>query len=94
MFSLLCYYIASAAYRAFRLRSAETALMLVSAFIIMMGNVALGEAIWSGFPDLSDWIMSVINTAALRAITIGVILGAISQSIRNLLGIERGHLAE
>jgi len=59
-----------------------------------LGAVPIGEAIWPGFPPLSEWIMSTINTASLRAVTIGITLGAVSQSIRNLMGIERGHLSE
>ena len=94
MYGIICFYVASAAFRAFRMRTVDSAIMLVSAFIVMLGAVPIGEVIWSGFPDLSSWVMSTINTSALRAITIGVTLGAVSQCLRNLLGIERGHMPE
>src|SRR5688500_5705155 len=39
MFSILAFYIVSAAYRAFRMRSAEAALMMITAIILMAGQV-------------------------------------------------------
>jgi len=93
-YGILCFYVASAAYRSFRMRSMDSAMMMLSAFIVMLGAVPIGEAIWSGFPPLSEFVMGTMNTSVIRAITIGLTVGAISQSMRNLLGIERGHMTE
>jgi len=92
IFSLIAFYIASAAYRAFVARNIDAAILLVTAVIVMLGRAPVGELIWSGFPPVTDWILNVPNTAGQRGIMIGAALGAIALSLRILLGIERSYL--
>lgn len=93
MFSLLAYFIASAAFRAFRVRSLDATLLAVTAVVVMLGRVPIGDAMSDGFlPALSDWIMNVPNLAAKRAIMIGAALGAISTGLKVIMGIERNFL--
>ena len=94
MFSLLAFFVASAAYRAFRARTPEATVLLVSAILVMGGRVPLGEHLVSWIGQVSDWIMSVPNTAAQRGILIGVSLGGIATSIKIICGIERSYLGE
>ena len=94
MFSLLAFFVASAAYRAFRARSLEATILLGAAVIVMAGRVPLGEYLLPGIGQISDWIMSVPNTAAQRGILIGVSLGGIAISIKIIFGIERAYLGE
>ncbi len=94
MFSLLAFFVASAAYRAFRARTAEATVLLIAAILVMGGRVPLGEYLFSGLGQASDWIMNVPNTAAQRGILIGVSLGGIATSIKIICGIERAYLGE
>lgn len=97
-FSLLAFFIASAAYRAFRMRSLEAGLMMLVAFLIMMGNTSLGNAIWNqtswlgGFKGVRDWLMSIPNGAGFRAIQLGLFIGAYVTAVRVALGLERRYL--
>lgn len=97
MFSLLAFYVGSAAFRAFRARTFEGTLLLVAAFLVMIGRVPFGY--WLSqkipifdFPAIADWIMGTMNIAGQRAIMIGAALGVVSASLRMLLGLEQTYL--
>jgi hypothetical protein len=96
MFSLLAFYIASAAYRAFRAKTVESTVLLLAAFIVMVGRVSIWTYLpdWLGprFPEITEWLMNVPNMAAKRGILLGVGLGGIATSIKIILGIERKYL--
>ncbi len=93
MFALLAFFIASASYRAFRARNWVATLLLVSAVIVMLGRIPIGAAISQFFPVAQEWIMDVPQLAAKRGIQIGAALGAVSMSLRIILGIERSYLS-
>jgi hypothetical protein len=92
MYSLLAFFITSAAFRAFRARNKEAVLLLVAAVLVMLGRVPVGAAIWHRFPDITEWIMSFPNAAAKRGIRLGIDLGLISMALRMILGIERSYM--
>jgi len=102
MFAMLAFYIASAAYRSFRARSALATILLVSAVLVMIGRVPLGEILWPPFTigslavpgaaQVSDWLINVPNLAAKRAIYIGLGLGGAATALKVVLGIEAPHL--
>jgi len=99
MFSLLAFFIASAAFRAFRIRTAEAAFLAVAALFVMLGRVPVGDVITGALPAplhlgaIQEWIMEVPQNAAKRAILIGAALGVMATGLRVILGIERSYLS-
>jgi hypothetical protein len=108
MFALLAFFIASAAFRAFRIRTVEAGLLAVAALIVMLGRVPLGDLLtdwlfqlkWlPGAPHtlhlstFQEWIMDIPQNAAKRAIIIGAALGVMATGLRVILGIERSYLS-
>ncbi len=89
MFSLLAFFIASAAFRAFRVRNIAATILLVAAVVVMFGRIPVGEGLFGHF---TEWLMQTPNGAAQRGIIIGAALGAASLSLRVILGIERSYL--
>jgi len=92
MFAILAFFIASAAYRSFRARSREAAVLLIAAVIVMTGRVPLGEYLIPQSGDVSQWILNVLNASVRRAILIGVSLGAVALSFKIIFGVERSYL--
>jgi hypothetical protein len=86
MFSLLACYIATAAFRAFRIRSLESGLMMLAALLVVLGQLPWGQMLWSRFPDIRLWLLEVPSAASFRAIDIGSSIGALLISWRLLLG--------
>jgi hypothetical protein len=92
MFSLLAFYIASAAFRAFRAKSMLATILLLTAVIVMMGQVPIGELLGSWFPKVGLWIIDFPNNAAKRAIGLGVGFGILATQLKIIFGVERNWL--
>jgi len=105
MFALLAFYVASAAFRAFRAKNVEAMLLLGTAFIILLGRTFAGVLLTDWVPDdpsnpvsllrienLTVEIMTNIVAAGNRAIKIGIALGTASVALKILLGVDRSYL--
>ncbi len=92
MYSIIAFFITSAAFRAFRAKNVESSIVLIAGTIMVMGNAPLFTNAVPALADLSLWIREIPNMATMRSVTIGAALGAIALAVRTLMGIERGYL--
>lgn len=92
MFALLAFFVASAAFRAFRARNVEAALLLGTAILMMLGRAPIGRALSDSLPDVAQWLLDVPSNGGRRAIMMGAAIGAIATGLRVILGLERSHL--
>jgi hypothetical protein len=97
VFSMITFYMISAAYRSFRIRSFEAALLMISACLVMIGQMPVGAWVGSLLPDslaflrvpwLAEKLLTVINACAYRGVLIGLTVGAFSIGLRVWLGID------
>jgi len=68
MFALLAFYIASAAFRAFRARNIDATVLLAAACFVMIARVPIGEMLGAGFSNglssiLGDWTQTWLPEA-------------------------------
>ncbi len=101
--ALLGFYITYAAYRAFRVRSLEATVMMLSATIMILGSDPIGgwisvELNWLlGLEDAPVWMPiwadfdnRVMMSGMQRGLLIGISVAMIAASLRMLLGLEKG----
>lgn len=94
MFSLLAFYVATAAYRAFRIRSVEAGIMMLAAVIVMLGQIPHGPLYVSQhLPDIRNWLLLNISTPAFRAIFFGASIAGLAMTIRMWFSLERSPLS-
>jgi hypothetical protein len=86
------FYLASATYRVLRVRSAETAVLLLVGGITLISNIPLFTAYAPILGTIRTWISDILVKYSYRSITIGVGLGGILMGVRTLLAMETGYL--
>ncbi|GMV36570.1 MAG: hypothetical protein AMXMBFR61_10780 [Fimbriimonadales bacterium] len=99
MFSLLAAFLVSAAYRAFRIRGRDATVLAISATIIMLAQVPIGDLLTSWLPpgleeswgmaSIRQWYLDLANSAVQRGISFGVFVGAIAMALRIWLSLDR-----
>ena len=93
LYAITGFYIFSAAYRAFRARNIDAALMLIAGCFVILSNAPVGEAIWLGFADIGKWFRFVGQVPGMRTFAMVGAFGMIAYGFRALLGRERGFYA-
>jgi len=91
--TLLTFFGFSAAYRSFRARNIDATLLLVTAVIIILYVVPLGELITPSWSFVGNWLTSYPNAVVGRVLYATVVMGSIALGVRIILGYERGYLA-
>jgi hypothetical protein len=92
MYGMVAFWITSAVYCVFRVRTWQGTILLVAGAFTMLGHTPLGPVLIPGWGHWAGWLMDTIVTGTFRAITIGAYLGAFTTAMRILLGLERAHM--
>ena len=94
LYAITGFYIFSAAYRAFRARNIDAAILLIGGCLVILTNAPIGEVIWSGIPVIGRWMLDYGQVPAMRTFLITGALGLLAYGFRTLLGKERGFYGE
>lgn len=105
MFSLIGFFILSAAYRAFRVRSIEASILMATALIVLLMFVPIALMLTNSLDpntfagnfridSIGSWLLATINVPAIRAIDLGLGLGLLAMGLRIMLGLEKGVASE
>ena len=69
---------------------------LSTAVIVMLGQIPIGIYLTHALPHalhieaIRNWILTITNSAASRAIAFGIGIGSLAVALRIWLGLERG----
>lgn len=98
-FALLAAFLVSAAYRAFRIRGRDATVLAVSAVIVLLSQVPVGDLLtawmppsWQehvGIQSLRQWYLEMANSAVQRGIAFGIFVGSVAMAIRIWLSLDR-----
>lgn len=94
LYAITGFYIFSAAYRAFRARNIDAAILLIGGVFVILANAPVGAVIWTGFPTIGGWFNISGQVPAMRTFTITGALGLLAYGFRTLLGKESGFYGE
>jgi hypothetical protein len=101
MFSMIAFYILSAAYRAFRVRSVESTIMLSTALIVMLSIMGVVVRVWDnvagGFlggnlrlTEIGKFITSNLQVPGIQGVAFGVGIATVAMAMRIWLSLDRG----
>ncbi|MEN6478749.1 MAG: hypothetical protein ABFD20_03820 [Anaerolineales bacterium] len=94
LMALLAFYSVSAAYRTFALRTADAVLLMISAVLLLFLQLPFTAALLPVLGDIRQWLLAAPIAGIMRGVLIGSALGAVTVSLRVLLGRERPQVGE
>jgi hypothetical protein len=94
MMGVTAFSLFTAFYRSLRLRNFDVALLGIVTVVVALGNVPIGEVIWSGFPILRKWFFEAPVLGADRALRIVGSIGSVAIGFRILIGKNRLWMGE
>jgi hypothetical protein len=94
MMGVTAFSLFTAFYRSLRLRNFDVALLGLVTVVVALGNVPIGEVIWSGFPILRKWFFEAPVLGADRALRIVGSIGSVAIGFRILIGKNRLWMGE
>ncbi len=99
--ALLAFFIVSAIYRTFRFNSFNATIFVLSALLIIIGQIPLLNFFSAlffpeqiAFANIAEWILAVPSMAAQRAINIGIGIGAVFVLIRLISGVDKNYFGK
>lgn len=92
--ALLAFFAVSAAYRAFRLRSGQAVILLVTSLLVLVTQMPFMSALSPLFAEIREWVLYVPVAAGVRGLILGVALGTITTCLRVLLAVDRPYAGE
>jgi hypothetical protein len=90
MYASTGFFIVSSAYRAFRARNIDAALLLIAGCFLVLTNAPIGEVIWSGFPLIGRWLKSIGQVPGYRTLLLIAGFGAVAYAYRVVTNQEQG----
>jgi hypothetical protein len=87
-YSILAFYMSSAAARAFRARNLNATLLLLSGFIVLLYQAPMTGAVFPAISPVALYITGTFAMAYARVITMGTTVASIVLGVRMLTGRE------
>lgn len=92
LWSLHGFWITSATYRAYRVRSTDAMMLFACGMVMLLAVAPWGSLISPNFIPAGDMLMEFITKPAMSGIIIGVGIGTVIIGLRAILGFEKSYL--
>jgi len=89
MTALLAFFIVSAAYRAFRIRTFEAAILFTTSILFLVIQLPFIGGVVPYLAEVREWLLAIPVTAGVRGMLLGIALGTMSTALRILLAVDQ-----